>query len=205
MSRSLLPSGSTPLERAAAEAMAEAVALKVPLRDLWSPDRCPLSLLPYLAWAFSVDRWDQSWTEKTKRSVIKASFFVHKRKGTINAIRRAVEPLGYLIELIEWWQTVPVGTPGTFALKLGVLETGITEEMYQEVERLIDDAKPVSRHLTGLAISLETQGNLNISVSLYEGDEIDVYPPVMRDIEVTGTFGVVGREHSIDTLDVYHD
>lgn len=203
MSKSLLPSGSTPLERAATEAMAEAVALKVPLRDLWNPDRCPVSLLPYLAWALSVDRWDQSWSEKTKRSVIKASFFVHKRKGTINAIRRAVEPLGYLIELVEWWQTAPMGTPGTFALKLGVLETGITEEMYLEVERLIDDAKPVSRHLTGLAISLETQGNLNVAVNLYDGDVIDIYPPEMRDIDVTGTFGVVGREHSIDTLDIY--
>lgn len=205
MNKSLLPSGSTPLERAAAEAMAEAVALNVPLRDLWNPDRCPFSLLPYLAWALSVDRWDQNWSEKTKRSVIKSSFFVHKRKGTINAIRRAVEPLGYIIELIEWWQTAPMGTPGTFALKLGILETGITEEMYLEVERLIDDAKPVSRHLTGLAISLETQGNLDVAVSLYEGDEIDVYPPVMRDIEVTGSIGVVGREHTIDTLDVYYD
>lgn len=203
MSKSLLPSGSTPFERAATEAMAEAVALKVPLRDLWNPDRCPLSLLPYLAWALSVDRWDQNWSEKTKRSVIKASFFVHKRKGTINAIRRAVEPLGYIIELIEWWQTAPMGTPGTFALKLGILETGITEEMYLEVERLIDDAKPVSRHLTGLAISLETQGNLNVAVSLYDGDVIDIYPPEMRDIDVTGTFGVVGREHTIDTLDIY--
>lgn len=205
MSKSLLPTGSTPLERAATEAMAEAMALRVPLRDLWSPERCPLPLLPYLAWALSVDRWDQAWTEKTKRSVIKASFFVHKRKGTINAVRRVVEPLGYLIEVLEWWQTAPMGTPGTFALKVGVLDTGITEEMYQELERLIDDAKPVSRHLTGLAISLESKGDLNIGVALYEGDEIDVYPPVMRDIEVTGSFGVVGREHSIDTLDVYYD
>lgn len=71
-------------------------------------------------------------------------------------------------------------------MKVGVLDTGITEEMYQELERLIDDAKPVSRHLTGLAISLESKGDLNIGVALYEGDEIDVYPPVMRDIEVTG-------------------
>lgn len=205
MSKSLLPTGSTPLERAATEAMADAMALRVPLRDLWSPERCPLPLLPYLAWALSVDRWDQAWTEKTKRSVIKASFFVHKRKGTINAVRRVVEPLGYLIEVLEWWQTVPMGTPGTFALKVGVLDTGITEEMYQELERLIDDAKPVTRHLTGLAISLESQGNLNIAVSVYEGDEIDVYPPVMRDIEVNGSFGVVGREHTIDTLDVYYD
>jgi hypothetical protein len=108
-------------------------------------------------------------------------------------------------ERLRLLNTVPEGVPGTFALKVGVLETGITEEMYQELERLIDDAKPVTRHLTGLAISLETQGNLDISVSLYDGDEIDVYPPVMRDIEVTGSFGVVGREHTIDTLDVYYD
>lgn len=183
--------------------MADAMSLGVPLRDLWSPERCPLALLPYLAWALSVDRWDQSWPEKTKRSVIKASFFVHKRKGTIKAVRRVVEPLGYLIEVLEWWQTVPMGVPGTFALKVGVLDTGITEEMYLELERLIDDAKPVSRHLTGLAISLETKGVLNVGVAVYEGDEITVYPPVQRDIEVTGYIGAAGREHTIDTLDVY--
>ncbi|MQT34868.1 phage tail protein I [Pseudomonas helleri] len=203
MSKSLLPNGSTPLERAAAEAMADAMALGVPLRDLWSPERCPLVLLPYLAWALSVDRWDQNWPEKTKRSVIKASFFVHKRKGTIKAVRRAVEPLGYLVEVLEWWQTVPMGVPGTFALKVGVLDTGITDEMYLELERLIDEAKPLSRHLTGLAISLETKGVLNIGVAVYEGDEITVYPPVQRDIEVTGYIGAAGREHTIDTLDVY--
>lgn len=203
MSNSLLPSGSTPLERAAIEAMADAMALGVPLRDLWSPERCPLVLLPYLAWALSVDRWDQNWPEKTKRSVIKASFFVHKRKGTIKAVRRAVEPLGYLVEVLEWWQAVPMGVPGTFALKVGVLDTGITDEMYLELERLIDDAKPVSRHLTGLAISLETKGVLNIGVAVYEGDEISVYPPVQRDIEVTGYIGAAGREHTVDTLDVY--
>ncbi|MNV44252.1 hypothetical protein D3C71_1360050 [compost metagenome] len=95
--------------------------------------------------------------------------------------------------------------PGTFALKVGVLDTGITEEMYQELERLIDDAKPVSRDLTGLAISLETKGHLNIAACLYDGEEIDVYPPVMRDIEVTGSFSLLGREHTIDTLDVYYD
>ncbi|MEE9678695.1 phage tail protein I [Pseudomonas moraviensis] len=202
---SLLPPNAKQLEQLAAEALAQIERVPVPIRDLLNPDRCPVLLLPYLAWAFSVDRWDSKWSEATKRQVIKGSYFIHSRKGTIGALRRVVEPLGYLIEIVEWFKTVPEGVPGTFALKVGVLDTGITEEMYQELERLIDDAKPVSRHLTGLAISLESQGDLNIAVSLYEGDEIDVYPPVMRDIEVTGSFGVVGREHTIDTLDVYYD
>ncbi|POA44755.1 phage tail protein I [Pseudomonas sp. MPR-ANC1] len=201
--KSLLPLNSTQLERAMEAAFFEKTI--VPLRDLYNADTCPVHLLPHLAWAWSVDRWDYRWTEATKRAAIRASYYIHKHKGTIGALRRVVEPLGYLIEIVEWFQTLPEGMPGTFALKVGVLDTGITEEMYQELERLIDDAKPVSRQLTGLAISLETKGDLNIAVSLYEGDEIDVYPPVMRDIEVTGSFGVVGREHSIDHLDVYYD
>jgi phage tail P2-like protein len=201
----LLPPNASQLEQLAAQSLARIERVPIPIRDLVNPDRCPVELLPYLAWAFSVDRWDSNWSEAIKRQVIKTSYYVHSRKGTIGALRRVVEPLGYLIEVLEWWQTVPEGEPGTFAIKIGVLDTGITEEMYQELTWLIDDARPLTRHLTGLAISLETQGQLNIAACLYEGDEIDVYPPVMRDIEVTGYFGVIGREHSIDTLDVYHD
>lgn len=203
--QSLLPGNSTPLERQAAQALAQIQRVPIPLRTLYNPDQCPLPLLPYLAWAFSVDRWDSKWAESAKRSAIRAAHYIHSRKGTIGSLRRVVEPLGYLIEIIEWWQTVPIGPRATFALKVGVLDTGITEEMYQELTWLIDDAKPLTRHLSGLAISLETEGHLNIQVTLYEGDEIDVYPPAMKDIEITGHFGVVGREHSIDTLDVYHD
>jgi len=203
MAAVLLPGNATELERIAAQALAQIERVPVPLRDLWNPDTCPIELLPFLAWAFSVDRWSQAWPESAKRSAIKASYFIHAHKGTIGALRRVVEPLGYLIEIVEWFKTVPEGVPGTFALKVGVLDTGITEEMYQELERLIDDAKPLSRKLTGLAISLETQGQLNISTCLYEGDEIDVYPPETRDIEVSGAIGRGGREHSIDTLEVF--
>ncbi|BCX67971.1 phage tail protein I [Pseudomonas izuensis] len=199
--KSLLPINSTPLERAMEAALYEQTI--IPLRDLYNADTCPVHLLPHLAWAWSVDRWDYRWTEATKRAAIKASYYIHAHKGTIGALRRVVEPLGYLIEVIEWFQTQPEGVPGTFALKVGVLDTGITEEMYQELERLIDDAKPVTRHLIGLAISLETQGTLNIHVAVHEGDEIDVYPPIQRDIEVSGVIGRGGRDHIIDTLDVY--
>ena len=202
-SPSLLPRNASDLERQAAQALTQIQRVPVPLRQLWNPDTCPAELLPYLAWSLSVDRWDSKWLESTKRAAIRASYVIHSRKGTIGALRRVVEPLGYLIEIVEWWQTVPEGVPGTFALKVGVLDTGITEEMYQELTFLIDDAKPVSRHLTGLAISLESTGLINVFAALYEGDEIDVYPPTPRDIEVMGHFGPAGREHHIETLDVY--
>ena len=199
--KSLLPLNSTQLERAMEAAFFEKTI--VPLRDLYNPDTCPVHLLPHLAWAWSVDRWDYRWSEATKRAAIKASFYIHKHKGTIGALRRVVEPLGYLIEIVEWFQTLPEGVPGTFALKVGVLDTGITEEMYLELERLIDDAKPVSRKLTGLDITLETRLDTYVGFAVYDGDEIDVYPwsnPDM-DVMVQGNHGV--SEYTLDELDVY--
>lgn len=200
---SLLPGNANDLERQAAQALAQIQRVPIPLRQLWNPDACPAQLLPYLAWSFSVDRWDSQWLESTKRAAIRASYVIHSRKGTIGALRRVVEPLGYLIEIVEWWQTVPEGRPGTFALKVGVLDTGITEEMYRELTFLIDDAKPVSRHLTGLAISLETSGTVFFGACVYEGDELSVYPPTQRDIDVCGHLPLGGREHHIDTMDIY--
>ncbi|MGR3893569.1 phage tail protein I [Pseudomonas sp. 1176_21] len=199
--QSLLPLNSTPLERAVEAASVE--DLQIALRTLYNPDTCPAHLLYQLAWAWSVDRWDEKWSEAVKRSVIRSAFYIHARKGTIGALRRVVEPFGYLIEVVEWFQTVPEGVPGTFALKVGVSDEGISEETYRELSALIDDARPVSRHMTGLAISLETAGAVYIGAALYDGDELDIYPPAPRDIEVTGSIGRGGREHTIDYLDIY--
>lgn len=65
----LLPTGSSPLEVAAAKACAEIEKTPVSIRELWNPDTCPANLLPWLAWSFSVDRWDEKWPEATKRAV----------------------------------------------------------------------------------------------------------------------------------------
>lgn len=66
----LLPTGSSLLEVAAAKACAEIEKTPVSIRELWNPDTCPANLLPWLAWSFSVDRWDDKWPEATKRAVI---------------------------------------------------------------------------------------------------------------------------------------
>lgn len=197
----LLPLNSTPLERALDAASAE--DLRSALRTLYNPDTCPPHLLYQLAWAWSVDRWDDTWSEATKRSVIRSAFFVHKYKGTIGALRRVVEPFGYLIEIIEWFELTPPGVPGTFALKVGVADEGINEETYQELTRLLDDAKPVSRHLIGLDISLETRVPAYQAVPVFEGELLEVFPWESADIDVS--VGAHNRltDHTLETLDVY--
>lgn len=199
---SLLPLNRTPLEAAIEAAGTEDLATM--LRRLYNPDTCPAGLLYLLAWAWSVDRWDDRWSEAVKRSVIRSSFYVHAHKGTIGALRRVAEPFGYLIEVVEWWQTVPQGVPGTFALKVGVSDQGISDETYQELSSLIDDARPVSRHMIGLEIGVETRGSVFLGLSVSDGDVLDVYPPQQLDIVVTGQIGRGGREHTIDILDIAH-
>jgi len=199
----LLPGNATPLERAAAEALAEIQRVPILLRDLWNPYTCPANVLPYLAWSFSVDRWDPEWTQATKREVIATSFYVHRQKGTISALRRVVEPLGFLLEVTEWWETSPAGTPGTFALKIGVLDKGITQEMYRELERLVDDAKPVGRHITGLDLAGETFGTVYLGMATYDGDVTAVLPYVPGTLISTGTVYLGMATDSNDAATVY--
>ncbi|KJL96162.1 phage tail protein I [Enterobacter chengduensis] len=197
---SLLPPGSSPLERRLAQTCSGISELQVPLRDLWNPATCPVSFLPYLAWAFSVDRWDESWTESVKRRVVQDAFYIHQHKGTTSAVRRVVEPFGFLIRIIEWWQTGE--QPGTFRLDIGVQDQGITEETYLELERLIIDAKPCSRHMLGMSINLQVSGTIHAGAGCYTGDVLTVYPYTPEIIEVGGAVLTGGAVHIIDTLRV---
>ena len=174
MNNSLLPPSASTFMRNAEKPTARISGVPVDLRKLWDPDECPVEFLPYLAWALSVDRWDKRWSEQTKRQVIKASWLVHRHKGTISALRRVVEPFGYLLRVIEWWQNGE--EPGTFRLEIGIQDEGITEETYRELERLIDDAKPVSRHISRMNIASVTLGPVSVGTSSGCGEIISVYP-----------------------------
>ncbi|MEI7214255.1 phage tail protein I [Pectobacterium versatile] len=200
MNNSLLPVGSSELEIAAAKACAELSRTPIPLRQLCDPGSCPSGLLPYLAWAFSVDRWDEKWPEIIKRQAIKDAWFIHRHKGTVGALRRVVEPFGYLIRIIEWWQSGE--EPGTFRLDIGVQDSGITEEVFNELERLIADAKPASRHLLRLNINLDTQGAAYVAALSYDGDALTVYPYLPETITVSGLDVAGAALHLIDNVSV---
>lgn len=84
-----------------------------------------------------------------------------------------------------------------------MLDTGITEAMYQELERLIADAKPMTRHLTGLAISMETRGPLYLGAACYLGDELTIYPYSPEAIDIRGQQWRSGTLHTIDTMTIH--
>lgn len=174
MTSSLLPPGSSALERRLAQACTGISDLNVPLRDLWNPWKCPAKFLPYLAWAFSVDRWEETWTETAKRQAVSDAFWIHQRKGTVAAVKRVIEGLGYSMTLEEWWEVADPA--GTFRLEIELNEIGITEPMITELERIIGDAKPVSRHISQLTLSTHVNGIAFIGAAITDGEVITVYP-----------------------------
>lgn len=170
-----MATGSSVLEQRAAEACAVISDLSVPLRDLWNPWRCPVKFLPYLAWAFSVDRWEETWSETEKRQAVSDAFWIHQRKGTVAAVRRVIETLGYSMTLQEWWEVADPA--GTFRLEVDLNDIGITETMIKELERIIGDAKPVSRHISQLALSARVRGLGYVGMAATSGDIVTIYPP----------------------------
>ncbi len=89
---SLLPHNATHTERAIEAATDRPIPVLI--GDLCNPATCPAALLPWLAWALSVDDWDPEWSEEVKRNVIAVSVEVHRRKGTVWAMRRALDAAG---------------------------------------------------------------------------------------------------------------
>ncbi|MGP8832878.1 phage tail protein I, partial [Klebsiella quasipneumoniae] len=169
-----MATGSSVLEQRAAAACAVISDLSVPLRDLWNPWRCPVKFLPYLAWAFSVDRWEETWSETEKRQAVSDAFWIHQRKGTVAAVRRVIETLGYSMTLQEWWEVADPA--GTFRLEIDLNDIGITEPMIKELERIIGDAKPVSRHISQMTIVSGSNGDGWIGAATFDGEVITVYP-----------------------------
>lgn len=184
----LLPPNHTTLEGRSATALP--IEPPVPLRTLWNPQTCPAHLLPFLAWAYSVDHWSSAWPETVKRNVIAASFDVHRMKGTRTAIDRALDAMGVNVKLTEWFEATPNLPRGTFDALLYVNENLtpnapalIGPELYTELRATIDAAKNVRSHYTfrvGARFgpnTLGAAGSMNGS-ALSNNDARPIYRPV---------------------------
>lgn len=91
-----LPVSASPLARSIAAATAPTLGADAErLRDLWNAGTCPEELLPWLAWALSVDVWQDAWSAEEKRTTIQQSISWHRKKGTPWAVKAALAGIGF--------------------------------------------------------------------------------------------------------------
>lgn len=128
---------------------------------LASLDTLSSGVLDHMAAQWRVKVWRDSWPVEIKRQVLKALITEKSRQGTLLAIKNSVASFGSAVAIKEWWQTEPKGVPHTFSLVLDQTELPgiITEELLDDIRRLIDDAKPVRSQYT---VTIMQKGFVNV-------------------------------------------
>ncbi|MCB2048566.1 MAG: phage tail protein I [Novosphingobium sp.] len=173
----LLPPNACSEERDVSLTLARVNDVETPVRELDDPATCPAALLPWLAWAESVDDWNPDWSEARKRAVIGASREIHERKGTIAAIKSAIDILGYGALLIEWFDQVPPGDPFTFAVEITVDQVGIADaEMYDDLDAAAMSAKNLRSHLTSVRVDGVSAATFYAAGAAQSADTVTIAP-----------------------------
>lgn len=170
----LLPPNATAPECALSEATARVGYVPTPGRSVWDPNTCPSSLLPWLAWAFSVDQWSSDWSDAQKRATIASAVAVHRYKGTIGAVRDSIAALGVTGLVQEWFAQSPAGAPYTFRLLLEVDQAGVDQLTMAKLLDVVDSSKNLRSHLDTIVPGVTTESDVSIGGVTGIGNEISV-------------------------------
>ena len=170
----LLPPNATTAERAVSNATARIGSVPVPIRDTWDADTCPASLLPWLAWAFSVDQWDANWPEAQKRATIRSAVAVHRYKGTIGSVRESIASLGIGAQVQEWFAQSPEGEPYTFRLILDATQSSATQAQLNKLLEVVTGTKNLRSHLDTVVPGVTSEALLYVGAVAQTGHEITV-------------------------------
>ncbi|HEY3987448.1 phage tail protein I [Cedecea sp.] len=174
--RSLLPPGDNPRERALERAGTEQIlSLDTGMVSaVKNPDTCPVHLLPWLAWEFAVDFWDDSWSEAQKRRVIQDAAYVHQHRGTAGAVRRSLGAVGLPTTVVEWWEEMPRKDPYTFRIEV-YSQQEIDAALYGRIRQQVNKAKNLRSYLS----SIDVVADLGAAGTYYTGGAVTAYIDVV--------------------------
>lgn len=175
----LLPPNQTTLESTLAKLAAMGHTPEI-LQRLWDAERCPAELLPWLAWALSVDEWDEAWTESQQRAQILGSIAMHRKKGTPWAVKQALTRSG--VEMARLIEHIDGAHWAEFDVDITVIDRPLTEQTINRAVALIEAYKSARSHLRRLVISLASKGTVYLGAFTMAGDIVTVRPLQVTEI-----------------------
>jgi phage tail P2-like protein len=148
----LLPPNASFDDQQNARCMVEILERKVNLSTL--PLEANVSLLPHLAVSYDVDI--TGLTEDEARKYLHSAFEIHRYKGTVYAVKKAIEVMFDSGELVESFDDDAL-SGGDFDVKV-TLDVDFSKvyhlERFKKARELIYSAKNVRSHLNRFAIAL---------------------------------------------------
>lgn len=180
INQSLLPPNASQLLRDLETVFGDSFDLPTLNRYVVNPDLAPAHILPWLAWALSVDDWSDSWSEQIRRNVIKASVEVHRKKGTIGALKKALQAFNYENVKVEEWFEYDAD-PYFFRVFFEVREPGFDVNILPQVQKVIESTKNARSHLESLRAYLSAEMGLVSIGSIIISKEVTSLNPVIFD------------------------
>ena len=180
INQSLLPPNASKLLRDLESVFGDSFDLPTLNRYVVNPDLAPVHILPWLAWALSVDDWSDNWSEQIRRNVIKASVEVHRKKGTIGALKKALQAFNYEnVKVEEWFEYG--ADPYFFRVFFDVTEPGFDVNILPQVQKVIESTKNARSHLESLRAYLSAEMGLVSIGSIIISKEVTSLNPVIFD------------------------
>jgi phage tail P2-like protein len=193
----LLPVNATALERDIDASLSGIEHIDVPLASLWNPYTCPAVALPWLAWAYSVDVWNGAWPEQRQRDAIAETIAVHRLKGTVGAVRRAIAAVWAEPVITEWWAYA--GTPHSFRVEIDV-DSVLDADTWDFIVGSAVRAKPVRSHLESITARSTTASSLYIGGAATSGEHTTIRPPAIDALNWQLPMVSAAAVHIIDTI-----
>jgi phage tail P2-like protein len=162
-------------------------------------DQVEESALPFLAWQFHIEGYEQAQTIQEKRNLIKHAIELHRYKGTPYAIKKVFQALNLEAELTEWFDYN--GDPYRF--KVLVKSIIPDEDTYLRLIELINEYKNVRSWLDAIGFHRELTHNIYYAFAQKDGKHyqinlhVDIHPSVEQTTLYTALAQRTGTSYRI--------
>lgn len=164
-------------------------------RTLANPLLCDEKYLPFLAYAYKVDFWDDNISVDKKRLLIKESILLHQKKGTLWALERVLEILEVKADISEWFNYG--GDPYYFKIKLSI------EQEFphlNQLQKIIDVYKNV-RSLFEIDFDLFLQVPFNVKAGT--NTRIEITQDILFNKEIVNSL-TFGANYDYEPFEIIH-
>lgn len=151
------------------------------ISTLANPKLANEDFLPYLAHNYQVDFWSNDLTLDEKRAIIDFSINLHRKKGTLSALKAVLKRLNIDVTFYEWFEYE--GLPYHFKIDVDFFNRPVEDKDIKLIEEFVEIYKNTKSILENLNINLKTNLQEKYAAITITGEEIEVLPYSVRNLD----------------------
>ena len=150
------------------------------ISTLAQPKRADERFLPYLAHSHQVAFWSNDLTLDEKRAIIDFSIHLHRKKGTLFALKEVLKRLNIDVKFYEWFEYQ--GLPYHFKVDVDFLNRPVEDKDLKIIEEFIEIYKNTKSILELININIKTNLKEKYAMATLTGEDIEVLPYTVRNL-----------------------